>query len=224
MIVHTAGTPMVYAGPPFPPLLPQPADPFARYFGAADPLVVIAAAIAVGFASMVVLNRRYRFAIHGPAGGRGMALAAAGATLLAVLMVLVDVSEPFPRDLNVPLPEGLWFYPVIALVVESLFHLAPLLGLLWLLRRVTGWRPETALWVGIGMVALLEPTFQLVIAESSGQAGWVQPYLVIHLLAFNLLQLALFRRYGLLTMLTVRWVYYLYWHVLWGSLRLTVLF
>jgi hypothetical protein len=48
--------------------------------------------------------------------------------------------------------------------------------------------------------------------------------MAFHILAINLAGLFLFRRFGFLPMYALRLFYYLIWHILWGYLRLSVLF
>ena len=49
-------------------------------------------------------------------------------------------------------------------------------------------------------------------------------FVTVHVLAINAVGLWLFRRYDFVTMFGFRLMYYLVWHVLWGALRLDVLF
>ena len=73
------------------------------------------------------------------------------------------------------------------------------------------------------LAALPEPILQVVwgLGESPGGAN---AYVAVHLLLFNLLAVYLFLRNGFLSMLTFRLTYYLYWHIIWGVLRLRLLF
>lgn len=45
-----------------------------------------------------------------------------------------------------------------------------------------------------------------------------------HLLVIDLVALALFRRHDLATLYAFRAFYYLHWHIVWGYLRLQILF
>lgn len=53
---------------------------------------------------------------------RGVALSAALATVMAAAVIVADFIIRYPKDLNVPPPPALWFYPVIGLVPEIAFH------------------------------------------------------------------------------------------------------
>ena len=106
-----------------------------------------------------------------------------------------------------------------------MFHLVPLaLLLLLVVRAVPPRRRDGAIAVALLLVALFEPTFQLTLGGSSQIAPWVPVFVWFHVAAFNLAQLALFRRHDLVSMLALRLAYYAIWHIGWGQLRLRVLF
>lgn len=44
------------------------------------------------------------------------------------------------------------------------------------------------------------------------------------MLVLNILQLYVFKRYDFVAMISLRLVYYLYWHFIWGYSRLQLLF
>jgi hypothetical protein len=182
-------------------------------------LVVLAAALAL----RILLPLGVR--VWRPAAsGSGLAVAALGGTLLVLPTVVVDLSVGFPRAINVPPPAALLFYPVIGFVAEVVFHLVPLAVLAGLaLAAGHGRRPVFSV-TGVVLVATLEPVFQVFLADAHHQAPWLTAYVGVHLWLFNAFQLWLFRRYDLLTLYTCRLVYYLHWHLLWGVLRLHLLF
>ena len=74
------------------------------------------------------------------------------------------------------------------------------------------------------VVSVLEPGFQVRLAASSRGLSSVDAYVGTHLLIFNLLQLYIFRRYDFVSMYAFRPTYYLYWHIIWGYLRLQLFF
>jgi hypothetical protein len=53
---------------------------------------------------------------------------------------------------------------------------------------------------------------------------YINVYMWIHLFVFNFLQMLVFKRYDFLKMYMFRLVYYLLWHIVWGSVRLGLLF
>jgi hypothetical protein len=192
-----------------------------RYLGPFDPLVTVPTVIVAGAAALRYLDRSGRFAVWDPSRARrGVPVAVAAAAAFAVVAITADTLLGYPRDINVLVPDALLFYPAIAVVAETFFHLLPLTVLLAATRR----RPvsaQTAGWL-IVPVALLEPVFQLV--AGSDPLSWLGLVTFINVLAFNLTQLELFRRHDFVTMLVLRLTYYLLWHIAWGSARLELLF
>lgn len=201
-----------------------PCQVFAPYLGNFNPLVsfLVMAFISVGL--LAVLRSRAGFLIYAgkPAG---LFVAAGMAVFLAGLMILVDLSVHFPQDLNVAFPLSVGFYPVIGYIVEVVFHLVPLAGVLLLLTSVLKHPRQQVrlIWLSIAAVALLEPIYQ-----TAGFIGfyptWTVILVAVHIYGFNLLQLTFFRRYDFITMYTFRLVYYLLWHIVWGYVRLKWLF
>jgi len=191
-----------------------------------NPLLATAIVVAVGWVSLHVLVSRGGFRIRREGEGRaGLVRAALLATLLAGAIVLFDLRVVFPREINVPLPGSLLFYPAIALVAEVVFHALPLALLLLGVRLVGGKRRWNEVVVpALAVVALLEPLFQLGAPSAAALPSWGTIYLGIHLLVLNGLQLWIFRRYDFLSMYAFRLVYYGWWHVAWGHARLELLF
>lgn len=199
---------------------------FRPYFGGLSPLLAVGASALIGAAALAFLDARAGFAVRRAGETRaGLKRAAALATLLAAVMIGVDLAAPYPPDINVPLPQSAAFYPVMAFVVEAVFHAAPLALLLLAVGPLArGRHRETVLWACILAVSLIEPVFQLQATSPGAIPAWSGTYLAVHLLVFNLLQLFLFKRFDFLTMFGFRLVYYAWWHIGWGWLRLQVLF
>jgi hypothetical protein len=53
---------------------------------------------------------------------------------------------------------------------------------------------------------------------------WAVAYDGLHVLAINVCQLAIFKRYDFMSMYALRLVYYGIWHIGWGAVRLELLF
>jgi hypothetical protein len=49
-------------------------------------------------------------------------------------------------------------------------------------------------------------------------------FVCAHVFAFNFTEFLLYRRHGFVSMFSFRLAYYLFWHIIWGTLRLTLLF
>ena len=145
---------------------------------------------------------------------RTVGLAAMGAAL-ALLPIGIDLAMPFPRDLNLPLPGALLFYPAIAVVAETVFHLGPLAAL-----TLVAPRRIPAFWLMLP-VACVEPLFQILFLPLNAVQSWL---VVGNVGAVSAAQLWLFQRYGFAAMIGLRLAFYLVWHIVWGTARLVILF
>lgn len=186
--------------------------PFARFLGPAPAAAAMLAAGLVAGLCLWSLGRRG----FEPAG-RGVLTGALTALPFAAVVTVADILLRFPQDLNAPLPAALAVYPAMALVAETIFHLLPLALILAVLRG-------RAVGLALVLAALVEPLYQVrgMFADEglTAQNAFVLPFV----LAFNLVQLWLFRRYGFLAMAAMRLANYAWWHLAWGALRLELLF
>ncbi|MEJ2290391.1 MAG: hypothetical protein P8Y05_01595 [Deinococcales bacterium] len=196
---------------------------FGRFYGQTQPLAVMLAAAAGGAAALWVLSRFGFVIIEGRATISGIALSAVFATVLAVAIVMADVLFRYPEDINLALPQALLFYPAIGLTAEVVFHLLPLAFLIPALGvTLRRFGRERVIWFAVALVAVLEPTFQVVVA--GGGTGWVDVYTWLHVFAIAASQLYVFRRFDFASMYAFRLIYYLYWHIVWGAIRIPLLF
>jgi hypothetical protein len=138
----------------------------------------------------------------------------------ALSAIVADAALRFPHDINVPVPWSLLFYPAIAFVVEVTFHVIPLALALTVLRAQS---PALVIACAIA-VALIEPLFQVRDALAAGNFTPIGVFTFAQVFAFNLFELHVFRRFGFAPMYATRLLYYLCWHVLWGTARLWLLF
>jgi hypothetical protein len=203
---------------------PSSGASFGRFFGSVEPALVVIAASVAGAVALGWLRSRFGFRVLlGRGTLRGMAVAAGLATFFAAAVVVADTLLRYPEDMNVPLPQALAFYPTVGYVAELVFHVLPLAVTLLVLSPFRGRLGTDRLaWLAIGLVAALEPTFQVLFGED--RLSTIAVYTWVHVYMISLLQLAVFRRYDFVSMVTLRLVYYAYWHVAWGTLRLDVLF
>ena len=188
---------------------------FEPYFGSIPPLLAITLTALVGLVSLAFLQSRGWFEICGSRSARGAGVSAALSTLFGVWQVCADVLVTrFPKDINVPPPHSLLFYPVMAYVVEVVFHALPLALLLALLGRSTR-KTNTAIvtWLCIVFASSLEPVLVHLRAGSSVYVG-------AFVFVFTLVELDVFRRYDFISMYAFRLVFYLWWHIAWGYVRL----
>jgi hypothetical protein len=139
--------------------------------------------------------------------------------MFAVVIVLADVVIGFPYR-HVQPPQSLLFYPTMAYVAEMVFHTLPLSILLALLGPLFKDRSTTGLvWLCIILASCLEPIFQLSWRSAEWPLPWADAYVGLHVFAFNIMQLSIFRRFDFVSMYVCRLVYYIEWHMVWGSVR-----
>jgi hypothetical protein len=199
---------------------------FYRFTGAANPFVVFSAAAALGALSFNSLLPPNAFRLfERQASLRRWVEVAALAVAFGVIAIAADVMHPFPKDLNIPWPDSPLFYPVIGFIVEIVMHVMPLAILLVVARLMTG-KPasSTAVTLAIIAVAIVEPAYQAFEGLRADPSPGVAVFVAVHVFLIDLAGLWLFRRYDFVTMYAFRLAYYAIWHVVWGYLRLVILF
>lgn len=191
---------------------------FGPYFGDIPPLVAISVVCLSGWAALYVLHVGRDFLVSRPCRRRrGLAVATGLAVPFMIVVTAADLLIGFPQRINVPPPGSLLFYPAMAYVVELSLHALPLALLLPLTDTIfRSWPVERRIWLCITLVACLEAGLQAANAADRALGSFV----AVHVFAFGLVELALFRRYDFIAMYTFRIVYYAYWHGAWGELRL----
>jgi hypothetical protein len=156
---------------------------------------------------------------------RGLVVAALAAPVLAVPTIIADLAWKFPAGINVAPPQAFLFYPLMGYVAETAFHLVPLSLVLMAACLATRSRPSNRIvWAAIAVAALVEPAFQASGIFGTGAVVALSIFMLVHLTLFSIVLLALYRRYGFVTAFAFRLVYYLVWHILWGTARLQILF
>ena len=204
----------------------KPAVPLTRYFGAVPPAIAAAFACAAGVAALAVLQRRFGFRAVRGAGAdqrRGWWAAMALTIPFMALATVADRMLGFPADINVPPPAGFAFYPAIALVAQFVLHIVPLaivlLALTTIARRLSR---QARTWLAFGLVAAVEAVFQVWSGLLDGEVTALELFVLLHVYAFGIVEFTLFRRFDFVTMYLFRLIYYGYWHLLWGYLRLQI--
>lgn len=206
-------------------LIPSLGYFYRRFLGGTNPLfVVVLAAVAGGFALQLLRKLAGMEILRRGSTLRGIAISAVLAALFSAEIIIFDAFiRSFPEDINAPLPQAIGFYPSIGFVAEIIFFVVPLsliLLLFSLLRRWIKW--ERLVWLGITLTALLEPTFQVILGSPS--ITWGDLYTWLHIYAISFFQLWLLKRYDFVSMYSLRLFYYACWHIIWGALRLELLF
>ena len=193
---------------------------FERFIGPVNPFAVLLVLSAILVWIAPIAEHSGIFSIVGENWRGGLFTAALAAAGFGVIVVIADALIVFPRDMNVPLPGALLFYPAMAFGIEVLFHALPVF-LLALLFAGRGRKAEFTLGIML-IVASFEALLQ-VFAFTADQAG-AGTFVLMHLYAINLAQLLIFRWYGFVSMLAMRLFYYAVWHITWGTWRLELLF
>jgi hypothetical protein len=208
-------------------LLPPAAESaFRSYVGNIAPVLAVGLAALAGCFAFGILRANEQLKIFGRENyPQGLIRADLYATLFAMPVVLADLIFRYPQNINVPLPDALLFYPTIAFIAEIAFHVLPYALLLFAAERLLRKAPSrNVLWTCVVLAAALEPAFQSAFASSEGEFSSAEVYTVPQVFAIGIVQLYLFRRYDFFTTYVFRVVYYLHWHILWGYLRLQLLF
>ena len=198
---------------------------FQRFIGGINPLIAAFFIVLLGVISLSFLLSKGWFTIYKKENLKGLFRRSSVAVLFALITILViDLNVPFPADMNILFPESLLFYPAIGFFVEILFHTLPLSILLISLTSIfKNISQEKIIWICILIVSLLEPIYQTRSMFSSGPL-WAAVIVLLNLFLFNFSQLFIFKRYDFISMYSFRLAYYLIWHILWGYMRLKLLF
>lgn len=199
---------------------------FQRFIGRLNPLIAFLFIAVLGFSLLSFLVSKNWFTIYERENLNGLFLSAGLAALLGVIIILADTKIIFPADTNVLFPESLLFYPAMGFLVEILFHVFPLTILLVTLNSILKYDNfDSVVWICILIVALLEPIYQMErMASLNRYAAWAVIFVGFHLFLFNIIQLFIFRNYDFISMYSFRLVYYMFWHIGWGYIRLRLLF
>ena len=192
---------------------------FERFFGAMDPIRVMAGAAVVGLFAIAYLQGTSDLAVLGPgASGEAVSIIVWAVPLLAAAAIGADLILRYAEDTNVAMPDALRFYPAIAVFVEIALHVLPIAVLVAIFGMPAGL--DATFWRIAIPVALIEAILQAVYATSTSTSV----FSAVHLVIFGVAQVWMFWRFGFLWMLGFRLVYYSLWHVVWGVARLQLLF
>jgi hypothetical protein len=192
---------------------------FEPYFGTVNPVGVMVAAAGVGVVAIAYLQGTSDFAVFGPGPWRdAVSIIAVVVPLLTAVAIGADLVLRFAEDTNVESPDALRFYPAIAMFVEISLHAFPLAVLVSVFGKPTGL--DVTFWRLAIPVALIEAVVQAVYATSVGTSVFA----AVHLVVFGVVQVWMFWRFGFVWMFGFRLGYYVLWHLVWGALRLELLF
>lgn len=192
------------------------------FLGTLNPILIVSIIVILGFLLIRGL-KQFGFTVYRSGDNLGRLKVMSLSLVLSLIMVIVDIMARFPEDINVVFPFSLLYYPVFGFIVEIVFHLLPLFLILYVVKRVSV-IDERVMFVCLVLVSFMEPVFQLGLGFSSQIPLWATVYVGFNIFLINIIQLYTFRRFGFASMYAFRLFYYLFWHIIWGSIRLDYLF
>ena len=196
---------------------------FQRYLGEISAFKIFLLSSILSFLALSYLLSQGWFAIYKRYPIKSLILYKVLTLIFASIAIGVDLLIMYPEDMNMLFPESLLFYPTIAFLVEILFHIVPVSVLLLVTTTIFKNVPYSKLLlICILIVAMLEPTYQVLFMGS--YPTWSIATVWVNLFLFNTIQLLAFKNFGFMSMYALRLLYYLVWHICWGSLRLELIF
>lgn len=198
---------------------------YSRFLGNFNPAFLV---LALGAAAIPLYHF---FDSHGfrrrklsgrPRGFNGAVLAGA---CFGLLFIPVDLLFKMSPDINVLFPQSLLYYPVLGFIVDVLFHLIPVSLLYFLEGAVLPFpvKKDHRILMACLPCIFAEPVFQLGIL-TEGYSLFFKSLLFFFLTGYSICQLFLLVRRGFHFMLLFRYGHYFVWHILWGMIRLKVMF
>jgi|SRR5215469_10292852 len=120
-------------------------------------------------------------------------------------------------SIHINWPASLLIYPGGAIIVEVIYRILLIPLLLWLVSSLIlrGRSQEGVFWILAVLTSLLEPLSQDLNAVLHGPQQFTFAIVFAEDFALNFVQASIFRKYGFLSAIWVRVVFYLLWHVLW---------
>jgi len=191
---------------------------FTPYFGPLGPALAAAMVCVAGLAAFHVLQKHAGLSVCDAGASRQrFAIAAVLALPFMIAVTLADVFLRFGADINVGGWPALVFYPAMAYVAQLALHVVPLALVLLLFHAVfPAARRNWLTGIAIVLVSGLEAAFQV----ASLQSPLLTAYVATSLFFFGIVELSLYWRFDYVTMYVFRLVYYSYWHLIWGQVRL----
>jgi hypothetical protein len=195
---------------------------FDIYFGPLHPLLAGLLIFVTGTLSIYYLLKNSNFVVYGIGKHQGVFRSFLPTFILAAIIILVDLQGGYSQDINVIFPNSLLFYPLMGFIAETVFHILPITLIIWLQPKTTKNKKLFNLTLPlIILISIIEPIFQVILGQNT---PWVEIYQSFHIFVINYLGLRIFEKYDFLSMYSFRICYYLLWHVIWGYLRLKIIF
>lgn len=197
---------------------------YPRFFGGLNPLLTFLVIIGLGILSLKYLDSHSGLALF-EGTMKGFWFSTGLALIFGIIVITADFLIIFPADTHILFPISIPFYFTIGLFAELLFHVLPItlaMVTFGLVFKVSSQR--LCLILSLITASLFEPVFQVVFMFDGHYHPLSIIFVGIHLFLINISQMVIFKRFDFASMLLFRWVYYLIWHVVWGYLRLEILF
>jgi hypothetical protein len=146
-------------------------------------------------------------------------------TALGTILVLFNlIILQLPAGLHIPFPASIFYYTYASIETEILFRLFPIPILVWLVSVVllkNRWQEE-AFWVVTIALSFLEPLMQIGGLHQMGLLIHMRPGVIglmfVLIYGTNFTLAGFLRKSGFLAPLTMRFAFYLAWHVIFGAL------
>jgi len=196
---------------------------FQRFFGDINPIFVVLITFILGSILLSYLITKTSFAIYRNHNLTNYLIIIGIAFLFGIEVIIADIwFADYSADINISFPQSILFYPVIGYIVDVFFHIIPISISIFILSVFTKININKIVWISIITVAIIEPLYQVWFTNQNSITTAV--YTAIHVFLISLSQLWIFKRYDFISMYLFRMVYYFIWHILWGNLRLGLLF
>jgi hypothetical protein len=197
---------------------------FFRFFGPVHPLLIVFTTSLLGALCLYFLKKRAGIRVtNSPSLRNGITAATSGAIIFTLPVISADLLFRFHQNINIPPPAAFFFYPAIGFIAETIFHLLPLTIGVFFIKPYRGNTKQIGIPISVLLPAIAaEPLFQVFFSGALLAATGI--FTFFHVLLISIFQISLLKRYDYVTMVIFRMVYYLLWHILWGVLRLKLLF
>ena len=192
---------------------------FKQYFGDIAPVPAFLSVVVLGFLLFLFCNIDNHFSIISSSFKKGISYALLISILFFIPIIIIDIKIPFPEKINASFPESILFYTSIGFFIEIAFHVMPMIiffDAVKLLKIKS--KMKLIIWTCIAIVALIEPIFQLSMAEENIPL-LSHIYVFVYFYLINISGLLLFTRYDFFSMYFLRFFFYLFIHIIWGAIQ-----
>ncbi|WP_418790494.1 hypothetical protein [Phosphitispora sp. TUW77] len=137
----------------------------------------------------------------------------------AAVEIIIGIIMQMPKNMHVDFPLSIPVYLSVGILSEIIFHLIPIVFLLWLISNVIlkGRGQNQVFWILAFLISLWEPILQTIMTYKMGIVTDITFSAIILVFGFagNMIPVSFFRKYGFLTVIIWRLTDYLIWHIIW---------